>query len=130
MFEDFTTMKRPPIIIFIISGMLVLYGIQTILIAIEQNHVLSLNYIWAAGSFVAAAGLVLSKSWSQYLIYFFAATMSIQWVYVTWLINRSGWRYDDFTSNIVSLVPGILLLFVCICSSIVVFKYFKRRQET
>lgn len=116
--------------ILLIAGMLGLYGIQLILFSINQHNALSLNYIWAAVAFIAAAGLFLNKSWSKYLVYLFAVTMSSQWIYVVWAINRSGWRYDDNKSNIISLLPGILLLTVCICSSAYVYKYFKNVKET
>lgn len=123
-------MKKPSIILVIIAGMLVLYGIQVILLANNQNNAISLNYIWAAVAFITAAGLFFNKSWSQYLVYFFAITMSAQWIYVVWLINRNGWQYDDSKSIIISLLPGILLIAACVCSSIYVFTYFKRMEET
>ena len=123
-------MKKPPIILLLIAGMLVLYGIQVILFATNQNNAISLNYIWAAMAFIAAAGLSFNKSWSQYLVFFFAFTMSAQWVYFVWLINRNGWRYDDSKSIIISLLPGVFLITACICSSIYVFMYFKRVKET
>lgn len=124
-------MKKPPIKIFLIAAILILYGIQTIRIALNNPSIdLGYNYIWAAGSFVTSILLIIRKAWSQYLVYFFFSDMVFEWIRIVWLMNRGGWSYHDFSDVMISLIPGILFVAVCIWSCIAVFHYFKSIKET
>lgn len=123
-------MKKPPTIIWIISGILLLNSAQAVFAAIGQDKILYQNYAWAIGSLIAAIGLLLNKKWSQYLVYFFASVTSILWLYILWFINSNGWPHDDVANTIISLIPGVLLLMVCICSCVVVYKHFNKSEKT
>jgi len=88
----------------------------------------SAEFLWlvAAGlALVAAVGLFMRKRWGQYLWYLIALTTAVLWVVTVVRVAISGWPYDDFASSVISLIPGLLLLTVCIFGSIAVTRQFR-----
>lgn len=122
-------MKKTPAIIWIISAVLMLNSAQAVFVAIGHEKILFQNYAWAAGSLIAAVGLILNKKWSQYLVYIFASVTSILWLCLIWLTNSIGCPDEDIITTMISLIPGGLLLIVCIGSCVVVYKHFNKSQK-
>jgi hypothetical protein len=85
--------------------------------------------VLASVALVAAVGLALSKRWSQYLWYAIALGASVLWVVTVVRIAIAGWPYPDVVSSLISLVPGLLLLTVCIFGSIAVRRHFRQRAN-
>lgn len=87
------------------------------------------QFFWllpAAIALVAAVGLFLRKRWSQYLWFAIALSASGFWlVSVARSTARAGWLYSDWLSSLISLVPGLFLLALCIAGSIAVYKHFR-----
>ena len=121
-------MKRPLSIYFVIFCLLLLgiYGLWACW-ELWQNYRtgdpiyygLTILYIFAAIS------LYLRKNWSKYLVYLISAFTSGTWLLAIWVIVENGWPHSSIQASIISLVPGCFLLTVCICSSLIVHKYFK-----
>ena len=84
--------------------------------------------VWLLGSAVAllgAIGLFLRKRWGQYLWYAIALAASVLWIASVIRVAVSGWPYDDLTDSVVSLIPGVLLVTVCVLGSIAVSRHFR-----
>ena len=90
------------------------------------------QFLWLAGAAVAlvtAVGLLLHRRWAQYLWYAIALAVSTVWVIVTVHVSITGWPYDDIVSSFISLVPGMLLLALCVFGSIAVRRHFRRGTD-
>ncbi len=74
---------------------------------------------------IAAVGLALRRRWSQYLWYLIALGASVLWIVTLVRVVITGWPYHDVVSSVISLVPGLLLLTVCIFGSIAVRRHFR-----
>jgi hypothetical protein len=83
----------------------------------------------ASVALVGAVGLALRRRWSQYLWYLIALSASVLWVVTVVRIAMSGWPHNDVVSSVISLVPGLLLLTVCIFGSIAVRRHFRERAN-
>lgn len=71
---------------------------------------------------VCGIGLFLRHSWARYLWYVLAAAASGWWLLMTVLTVLKGWPITGIASSLVSLIPGLLLLGVCIGGSLAVRK--------
>ena len=118
---------RRPILIWALATVLVAYGLYTLWLVKLYNSVWFLA--WSIPCFVAAAGLMLRRSWAKYVFYVIAACTAGGWtIYVVWLA-LAGWPYRDAQSTVISLVPGLLLVALCVSASVYVHKYFKVRAR-
>ncbi len=118
--------RKIPTGIWVVAITLILYSIQAILMAFSQKYMW--NFAWAGLAMFGALGLLRLKAWSQYLVYFLAAKIVFQWIFMVWKVYRNGWPYKDLTSSLISLLPGFLLLVVCFSICIVVFKHMNKRD--
>ena len=78
----------------------------------------------AALSLAAGVGLFLRKPWSQFLWFAIALSATVFWLVSVTRVALSGWPYPDMLGSIISLIPGALLLALCIGGSVAVHKYF------
>ena len=116
-------MKRPASI-WLVALVLAAYGASAAWVAVGARY-------WAPGvmallSLAGAAGLVLGKRWSRFLVYLLAALVVASWVYAVWIVARAGWPYADVASTALALLPGALLVVFCAGSSVIVARYFRR----
>lgn len=79
----------------------------------------------AAVSLVTGIGLFLRRRWSQYLCFAIALSASVFWLVSVVRIALSGWPYSDILGSIISLIPGLSLLALCVGASIAVYKHFR-----
>src|SRR5713101_3307939 len=118
---------RRPILIWVLAAVLVAYGSCTLWLVKVYSSVWFLA--WSIPCFVGAAGLILRRSWAKYMFYAIAACTAGGWaIYVAWLA-MVGWPYRDAQSALISLVPGLLLVVLCVSASVHVHKYFKVRAR-
>lgn len=86
------------------------------------------SYFYAIGAVVtsvAAVGLWLRKPWSQYVVYFFSVTYTIQWLWLLWrAVSANLWPYETMSQTVISLIPGVLLLSFVIALSIIAYRSF------
>jgi hypothetical protein len=116
-------MPRKPILIWVLAAVLAAYGSYTMWLVTVYDSFWFLA--WSIPSFVGAAGLIMRRSWAKYVVYVMAACTAGGWAtYVGWLAV-SGWPYRNAQSTVISLVPGLLLVALCVSSSVYVHKYFK-----
>jgi hypothetical protein len=112
------------VIIRLLSGFLVIVAGY-----VAWWSVTSAAFLWlsvAAVALVAAVGLLMRKRWAQYLWYLIAGAASVLWLATVARVAISGWPYQDVTSSVISLIPGLLLLAVCVFGSIAVWRHFRK----
>lgn len=119
-------MLSKSITIWVIALTLVAHGSYNIW-AITVTH--DYRYlVWVIGCFTAAVGLILSKSWSQYLVYLVSLATAGGWAYTVIQITMNDWHYSGVQETIISLIPGFLLVSVCVLFSVFVYKYFNKQR--
>ena len=86
---------------------------------------------WFAGAafVVCAAGLFLGKRWGALLWYAIALTVSCAWLVSVVRVALDGWPYPGVLESLISLVPGLLLLLVCVGGSVAVARDFRRARH-
>lgn len=80
---------------------------------------------------LASFGLALKRVWAMYLWYVIATTTVVWWVGMILRLLLTGWPFASAQQSIISLIPGLLLLGICIGGSIALHRQFKqvRRQS-
>ena len=92
----------------------------------------SAAWLWLFPSvvaFVGAIGLFLRKRWAQYFWYGIALVACVWWVVSVLQVAISGWPQQSIASSIISLLPGLLLLTVCIGGSFAIAKHYRREPN-
>ena len=86
---------------------------------------------WFAAALAGACGigLLFNKRWSQPLWHVLALLVSVAWLISVAKVALAGWPHDSALRSVVSLVPGLLLLFVCAGGSIIVVKHFRGKAN-
>jgi len=85
--------------------------------------------LWWLGSivvFVVALGLLLRKHWAQYAWYILTLLAVTAWLGSIGRVAITGWPYSSAMSTVLSLLPGALLLLVCIGGSHFVARRYHR----
>jgi hypothetical protein len=111
----------------LLSGFLVLVAAYLVWWSVVHDHL-----PWLAGAalmVVAAVGLWMGKNWAEYLWHGIAAATVVLWVVMVVRVALSGWPYSDPLSSVISLIPGLLLVLICISGSIVVRRQYGRRSS-
>ena len=88
--------------------------------------------VWIAVAVTMAAcgiGLLFRHAWARYLWYVLAAGVSGWWMLMTALTVLKGWPVNGIASSLVSLIPGVLLLAVCIGGSLAVRKDYRFHSQ-
>ncbi len=120
---------KHPIIIYLIIIILLYLGVNGYLALYEiwksENTIDPFSFVFASLSIFGAISLYFRKNWSKYFIYLVALLTTGTWLLSIWVVVQNGWPYSTVQESIISLIPGFLLLTVCICGSIVVHKYLK-----
>jgi hypothetical protein len=112
---------------WLLVALLAIYGAYTSWLTISMN---AWFLIWALPCFGAAIGLALSKPWGRYLVYAVAACTAIGWALYVGFIAIRGWPYHDVERSIISLVPGLLLVLVCVLAIVFVRDLYKHGKTT
>jgi len=120
---------KHPIIIYLVILIVLYLGLNGYWAVLEtlksENSIDPFSLVFASLSLIATIALYLRKNWSKYLIYSIALLTSGTWLLAIYVVAQNGWPYATIQETIISLIPGFLLLPICICGSIVVHKYFK-----
>ena len=91
------------------------------------------SLLWLFPTFTASItslGLFFNKPWSQYLWHIIAIAASILWLASIVRISMSGWPYESLLSSIISLIPGLSVLVICMGGSAIVFKHFRSNKNS
>jgi hypothetical protein len=85
-------------------------------------------WVWIApaGAYlITGIGLILRCKWAAYLWILLAATILIWWIYLTTNAIIFDWPNATLIEIVISLIPGGLLVFVCITGSVGIYKKLK-----
>jgi hypothetical protein len=75
---------------------------------------------------VASFGVLRKWRWSKWIIYSFVLTWSVGWFYLLWGAARAGgFPLETLQLSVLSLVPGLSMLFASIWSADVVRRRFR-----
>lgn len=80
-------------------------------------------------SIVASVGLLLSKSWAQYLWHVMALVVSLWWVVSVVRVALHGGHDDSAVAWVISLIPGLFLITICAGGSAVVAKHYRGKKS-
>ncbi len=120
---------KKPYFIWIIIGIIIIYGLYSIF-----NLISTFSFYYALPVIIiipALIGLVLNKEWSKYLVLCLALLVSLSWAYAVITFSSTYFATESIGTIIISLIPGGLLLMLCLCVTIAVFRYFKTiKKET
>ena len=110
--------------VWLIAVMLLLNGLYNFYAAIQ-----AMSFSFCFYGIVSTAGfigLIKSKIWSQYIVYFFALAVVATVGYGIFDVTKRGWPYNDLQRTIISLMPGLFLIILAAGSCLIVFKHFKK----
>jgi hypothetical protein len=74
---------------------------------------------------VASVGLFLRRSWSQYFVYAVSTLSVLSWLWAIWMVVQHGWPYLTVAESLISLIPGIVLVFLAVGISVVAQRAFR-----
>lgn len=83
---------------------------------------------FGAVSLGTAIFLWFKKAWSQYLVYVLGAVFIGAWLFAVWQVYERGWPYEDALRSFISLVPGLLMVFVVLGACYIVRRAFRRER--
>jgi len=111
----------------VIALVLVVYGAYALYAAFSgQGYTMIIGAVLAL---IAASGLFLRKSWSQYFVYVISTTVVAEWLWLVWRsTQQSLWPSGGTLQSIIALVPGLFLVAFAIGSSVLVFRNFRRSK--
>ncbi len=70
-----------------------------------------------------------SRQWSQYLIYIVAGGTILTLLDNFWRVASEKWPYDTIQESILSLIPGFLLILLCVFIALLVFLHFRPEKN-
>lgn len=96
------------------------YGAYCLWASVEYGY-----WLYAITGGVAAlgcAGLLLHRRWSEYVVYVVSFAIVFRWGYTIWHAVMEGWPYPNIEASMLSLLPGVGLVFACIAASFAAFR--------
>lgn len=106
----------------VIALVLLAYGAYTAWLMVSYQSVWFL--LWTVPCVVCAVGLLLSRAWSQYILYFVAFCTVAGWagfVALSWPMLAQPTTFKLFAL-------GVGLVLLSVWSSVVVFRHFRRHD--
>lgn len=91
-----------------------------------MEHSAAIWFLAASILLLCGVGLSLRRYWASYLWYSLAIGTSLWWVFTISRLALHGWPVHGAEDTIISLLPGMLLLVVCIGGSLAVRKEYKQ----
>ena len=107
------------------AGPLALWGAWALWVSFPRAH--WVNAALGGTALLTAAGLLRLQGWARPLAYLFAAALALGWIYAVWQVARRGWPYPDVLGTVLSLIPGVLLLSLCVGGAWIVHRQYRRR---
>lgn len=81
------------------------------------------GWLWllaALVTFVCATGLFMRKRWARYLWHVIAFVTCTLWLVSVVSVAVSGWPHKTIMNSFISLLPGLMLLAICIGGSVAI----------
>ena len=108
----------------ITAALLLLYGLNALYMVVKYNSLWFL--VWVAPCFAAVGGLLLSRAWSQYLVYLIGSCTVLGWAAFVAIYVSQGLA----TEYIIRLLGlGAVLIALFGWSSLVVRNHFKTNAK-
>jgi hypothetical protein len=111
-----------------IGVLFVMYGLYALVQTRLNPQVLGITI--ALVSVAGGIGLMLNRRWSRYCIYVVSMGFIGTWLYYVAVLAMRAWPYDTLLESVISLVPGLFMVFVAAGSSYVVRKHFGAEPTT
>jgi len=109
------------ITVIFIGAVFVIYGLYALVQTRLNPQVFGI--VMALLSVAGGIGLILNRRWSRYCIYVVSGAFIGTWLYYVALAART-WPYDRLLESVISLLPGLFMVFVAAVSTHVVRKHF------
>lgn len=87
-------------------------------------------YAITLSSIIGAISLYLQKEWSKYFVYFVSICLVGIWLVLIVAEAQDMFQNQAYNKGefLIAIFPGLLLTIVCVCSCIIVSKYFKKAK--
>jgi hypothetical protein len=85
--------------------------------------------VWYVGAVVltfSGTGLLLKRVWAKYLWYAIGSGVSAIWLVTILRLALNGWPVAGKAETVISLIPGALLLLVCVGGILAVRRDFRQ----
>lgn len=92
------------------------------------HYVQPLWYVAALVLTFCGTGLLLKRTWASYLWYAIGSGVSAVWLLTIARLALNGWPVAGKTETLISLIPGALLLLVCVGGSLAVRRDLKQTR--
>lgn len=111
----------------IVAATLLIYGSYSVWAMIKHDQPLIL--LWTAASYLAAAGLLLKKPWSRFIVYLVClfTIVGLLW-YVAFMV-ANGWPYPGVANSVKALVPATAVVSVCVWFMVITRKFFHANKN-
>lgn len=95
-----------------------------------SQHASPAWFLPASLPLICGIGLLFDHAWARYLWYAIALAASIGWIAMTAARILHGWRIDGAADAAIALIPGVLLLSVCVGGTLAVRHRARTRRHT
>ena len=106
---------------------LAIYGFYNVWMVFQYSQPLFL--LWVAACFLASAGLWLRKPWSRFVVYTVCSLTIFGLLFYVVAMTLNGWPYPSLAKTVVALIPGALLVTICVWFMAVTFRFFHAAKE-
>jgi hypothetical protein len=93
-------------------------------------HASPIWFLLALLPLICGIGLMFDRAWARYLWYAIASSASIGWIVMTASMMLRGGRIEGAADTVMALIPGVLLLSVCVGGSLAVRHRARTKQHT
>ena len=111
----------------LVAVVLAIYGVYNVWMVVRYGQLLFL--FWAVACFLAGAGLWLRKPWSRFVVYAVCSLTIFGFLFYVGAMALNGWPYPGLAKTVVALIPGALLVALCVWFMVVTFRFFHAAKE-
>lgn len=83
-------------------------------------------FLAAVLALVCGAGLIFRHRWASFLWYSLAFVTSAWWIFTILRMAFNGWPVQPTEETLISVIPGALLLVVCVGGTLAVRRKFRQ----
>jgi hypothetical protein len=107
----------------IVAVVLAIYGIYNVWMVAKYGQPLFL--LWTATCLLASAGLWMKKPWSRFVVYAVCSLTILGLLFFVGAMALNGWPYPGLAKTVVALIPGVLVVALCVWFIVVSFRFFR-----
>ena len=111
----------------IVAATLLIYGSYSVWAMIKHDQPLIL--LWTVASYLAAAGLLLKKPWSRFLVYLVCSFTILGLLWYVAFMAANGWPYPGVVNSVKALAPATAVVSLCIWFMAVTCKFFHANKN-